>query len=40
MKPIRKGGKYDQNERKNKLQTIRVREVGGGEFLRVKNGLS
>ncbi|GBP23141.1 hypothetical protein EVAR_13162_1 [Eumeta japonica] len=30
MKPIRKGGEYDQNERKNKLRSIRVREVGGG----------
>lgn len=40
MKPIRKGGEYDKNKRENKLRAIRAREVGGGEFSRVKNGLS
>lgn len=29
-----------KNERKNKLRAIQVRAVRGGEFLRVKNGLS
>ncbi|GBP92757.1 hypothetical protein EVAR_64367_1 [Eumeta japonica] len=36
MKPIRKAGEYDQNERKNKLRSIRVREVGGGHMMRSK----
>ena len=40
MRPIGKGRKYNENERKNKLRSIRGREVGGGEFLRVKIGLS
>ena len=40
MKPIEKGREYNKNERKNNLRAIRGREVDGGEFLRVKNGLS
>lgn len=41
MKPIGKGREYEnKNERKNNLRTICGQEVAGGEFLRVKNGIS
>lgn len=40
MRPIGKGRKYTENLRKNKLRSIRGREVGWGGFLRVEIGIS